>query len=112
MRRSIGAAAAMQLFLAFAAGAVQAQGIHCKGSITSIQGEGLVARTHRFEVTDVTGTDVAAVLEKCTKIARERQNRAARSNPAALFRKSSSVNLECVNGVETFQLQRNIQTRP
>ena len=94
------------------AGTVQAEVITCKGIITSIQGEGLVNRTHRFEVADVTGTDVTAILERCRKIARDRQNRAARTNPASRFRKFSDIDLQCVKGGETFEVRRSLQTAP
>ena len=91
-------------------GGVHAEEVTCKGNITSIQGEGLVNRTHRFEVTDVTGTDAKSVLDKCRKIAQERQNRAARKNPSGAFRKFSDIDLECVRGTEKFQLKRTLQT--
>lgn len=97
--------------LLFWAGAAQAEELTCKGSITSIQGEGLVTRTHRFEVAEVTGTDLAAVLDKCRKIAQERQNRAAGKNPGVAFRKLSDVNLECSKGLEKIQVRRSMQTR-
>jgi hypothetical protein len=108
MRKSLILSAAFLLL----AGAVEAEEITCKGSINSVQGEGLVNRTHRFEVADVTGSDVMAVLDKCRKIAQERQNRAARKNPAGNFRKFSDINLECVKGAEKFQLRRTLQTGP
>ena len=95
-----------------AAGTVEAEEITCKGSITSIQGEGLVNRSHRFEVSDVTGSDVMAVLDKCKKITQQKQNRAARKSPYGNFRKSSEVDLECVKGSEKFQVRRTIQTAP
>lgn len=94
------------------AGAVQAEDVICKGNITSVQGEGLVHKTHRFEVADVTGSDVMAVLTKCRKIAQERQNKAARKNPAGNFRKFSDVDLACVKGAEKFQIRRTVQTGP
>ena len=106
MKRSVMLAAVSMLL----AGTVQAGDITCRGSITSIQGEGLVNRVHRFEVSDVTGTDVMAVLEQCKKIAQDRQNRAARSNPASLFRKFSDIDLQCVQGPEKFRIQRSLQT--
>lgn len=92
------------------AGAVQAEEITCKGSITSIQGEGLVTRTHRFEVADVTGADVMAVLENARKIAQDRQNKAGRKNPSSNFRKFSDVDLQCVQGSEKFQVRRSLRT--
>jgi len=93
------------------AGGVQAEElISCKGDITSIQGEGLVARTHRFEVSDVTGSDLMVVLEKCRKIAQERQNRAARKSQFGNFRRFSDVQLDCLKGSEKFEVRRTIQT--
>lgn len=92
------------------AGTARAEEITCKGDIVSIQGEGMVARQHRFEVSGVTGSDLAAVLEKCKKIARERQARAARKNPAGNFRKLSLVELECTGGAETFRVRRTVET--
>lgn len=86
--------------------------ISCKGNIISTQGEGLVARKHRFEVSDVTGSDLAAVLEKCKKIAQERQARAARKNPAGNFRKISDVELTCTKEEEKFEVRRTLQTAP
>ena len=94
------------------AGTAQAEEITCRGNIFSVQGEGLVNRTHRFEVTEVTGSDVLAVLEKCRKIAQERQKKAARRNPAGNFRKFSDIDLQCVKGSEKFQLRRTLQTGP
>jgi hypothetical protein len=100
---------AMLLLLAATA---QADGITCKGSITSVQGEGLVNRKHRFEVAGVTGDDLAAVLDKCRKIAQERQSRAVRSSPFGNFKKFSDLDLECVRGSEKFQMRRSLQTGP
>lgn len=100
---------AVILLTATAAGAEQ---IVCQGSIVSTQGEGLVAKRHRFEVSDVAGNDVTEVLEKCRKIALERQNRAAKKNPAAAFRKSSEVELECRQGAEKLTVRRLLQTHP
>ena len=98
--------------LVLAAGEVQAEEVVCSGSISSVQGEGLVARTHRFELHDVSGSDLMAVLEKCKKIAQERQNRAARKNPGGAFRKFSDLELNCKKGGENFQVRRSIQTAP
>lgn len=86
--------------------------ITCKGSITSKQGEGLVNRTFRFEVADLTGSDIKGVLDNCKAIARQRQNKAGRSNPAERFRKFSEVDLECSRGTEKFQIRRTLQTGP
>lgn len=88
------------------------QAITCKGSITSIQGEGLVTRTFRFEVADVTGSDLKGVLDRCKNIVQQRQNRAGRANPAEKFRKFSDVELECRQGTEKFQVRRTLQTGP
>ena len=66
------------LLLLSAAGTAGAEGLICHGNILSTQGEGIVARKHRFEIADVTGVDVQSVLEQCRKIALERQARAAR----------------------------------
>ena len=90
--------------------AVGAEEITCKGNIISIQGEGMVARKHRFEVSGVTGYDVNEVLGKSRKIAQERQNRAARKNPAGNFRKMSDLELECTRGSERFEVRRIIKT--
>lgn len=70
-------------FLAFllTAGSAGAEEMICKGNIISIQGEGMVTRTHRFEVSGISGCDVIAVLEKCKQIAQERQNRAVKKKP-------------------------------
>jgi hypothetical protein len=94
------------------AGTAHAEEITCKGSITSIQGQGLVARPQRFDVPGVTGSDIIAVLEKCKKIARESQNQAARKNPGGSFRKFSNVELQCVQGQQTFSVKRALQTAP
>jgi hypothetical protein len=87
-----------------------AQELICKGNIFSTQGEGMVARKHRFEVSDVTGGDVTAVLENCSKIAAERQARAARKNPGGSFTRQSEVELQCSKGAEQFTVRRTIQT--
>lgn len=92
------------------AGTAHAGELTCRGDIVSIQGEGMVAREHRFEVSGIRGDDVAAVLEKSRKIARERQARAARRNPQGRFRDLSRVELECVRGSEKFQVRRTIRT--
>ena len=84
----------------------------CKGNITSKQGEGMVVKTFRFEVSDVFGSDMKDVLEKCKKIAQQRQNKAARANPGAGFRKLSDLDLECTQGPEKFPLRRTLQTAP
>jgi hypothetical protein len=98
--------------LVLSAAAINAEEITCQGSITSIQGEGLVTKTHRFEVAEVSGGEVMAVLDKCKKIAVDRQNKASKKNPFGNFRKASKVDLACVQGSEKFQLRRSIQTRP
>ena len=101
--------------MAFALLATAARGqevISCRGNITSIQGEGLVHRTYRFEVSEVKGIDLATVLERCRELARDRQNKAARQNPGGSFRKMSDVNLDCVRGTEKFDVRRTIQTSP
>lgn len=95
------------LLLASAAGAEE---ITCRGNIISIQGEGLVARKHRFEVSGVTGNDVNEVVEKSRKIAKERQNKAARRNPGGNFRNLSDLELECTKGTEKFEIRRLIKT--
>lgn len=87
-----------------------AEELTCKGNIISTQGEGIVARKHRFEVSEVTGWDVMAVLEKCRKIAVERQARAARKNPGGGFTSLSEVQLQCSKGAEQFEVRRTIQT--
>jgi len=99
--------AAAFLLMAATAGA---EDLVCKGNIVSTQGEGLVARKHRFEVSGVTGNDLTVVLEKCRKIARERQGRAARKNPGGSFRKFSEIELECTKGAEKLEVRRTLQT--
>lgn len=96
------------LLLAATAGAEE---IVCRGSIISTQGEGIVARKHRFEVDEVTGPDIPAVLQQCKKIALERQARAARRNPGGNFRSLSEVELQCRKGAEKFEVRRTLQTR-
>lgn len=99
-------------FLAFllTAGSAGAEEMICKGNIISIQGEGMVTRTHRFEVSGISGCDVIAVLEKCKQIAQERQNRAVKKSQGGKFRNSSAVELECTRGSERFEVRRSIQT--
>ncbi|WP_026842816.1 hypothetical protein [Citrifermentans bremense] len=92
------------------AGAAQAEELVCQGDIVSTQGEGIVARKHRFEVSGIAGADIGAVLEQCRKIAVERQVRAARKNPGGSFRRISEVELECTRGSEKTKVRRNIQT--
>lgn len=96
--------------LLLAAGSAGAEELVCQGNIVSIQGEGIVARKHRFEVSGIAGADVGAVLEQCRKIALERQVRAARRNPGGSFRRISEVELECTRGSEKTQIRRSIQT--
>lgn len=93
-------------------GAVQAEELLCQGSITSIQGEGLVNRTHRFELSGLRGADVAAVIEKSRKIALQRQDKALRKGPYGNFRQLSTLDLECLSGSDKLQIQRTIKTRP
>jgi len=93
-------------------GAVQAEELLCQGSITSIQGEGLVNRTHRFELSGLRGADVAAVIEKSRKIALQRQDKALRKGPYGNFRQLSTLDLECLSGSQKLQIQRTIKTRP
>ncbi|GFO57566.1 hypothetical protein GMSM_45730 [Geomonas sp. Red276] len=90
----------------------RADEVVCRGSITSIQGEGLVARPHRFDVDRVVGQDVQQILENCRQIARDKQNRAARRNPGGSFRKNSQVDLQCQRGAEKFEVKRMIDTAP
>ncbi|GFO62597.1 hypothetical protein M1B72_20645 [Geomonas paludis] len=97
--------------LLLVAGTAGAEELICRGNIVSTQGEGIVARKHRFEVSDVTGDDVQAVLEKCRKIALERQGRAARKNPGGNFTPLSQVELQCSKGNEKIEVRRTIQTR-
>ncbi len=98
------------LFLLF--GTAHGEELFCRGNIISTQGEGIVARKHRFEVADVTGSDVNAVLAQCKIIARERQARAARKNPGGNFRAVSEVELHCTRGTESFEVHRSLQTLP
>jgi hypothetical protein len=86
--------------------------ISCKGSVTSKQGEGLVVKSFRFDVSDVTGGDMNDVLEKCKKIVQQRQNKAGRANPAVGFRKFSDLDLDCTQGPRKFQVRRTLQTGP
>jgi hypothetical protein len=96
--------------LLLTAGAAHAEDLVCQGNIFSTQGEGIIARKHRFEVSGITGADVGAVLEQCRKIALERQGRAARKNPGGSFRRMSEVELDCTRGSEKTQIRRIIQT--
>jgi hypothetical protein len=84
----------------------------CRGNIIAKQGEGLVARTFRFEVERVVGSDLKEVLEKCRKIALERQNRAARPNPGVPFGRFFDLELECSKGSEKSQVRRTLKTGP
>lgn len=86
--------------------------ISCKGTITSVQGEGLIARTHRFQVEAVEGADLSAVLDACKKIAQDRENRAARKTPGGNFRPFSEVDLQCVQDGQQIQVRRSIKTVP
>ena len=86
--------------------------ITCKGNITSKQGEGMVVKTFRFEVADVIGSDMKDLLEKCKKIAQQRQNKAGRANPAVRFKKFSDLDLECIQGGQKLQVRRAMQTSP
>ena len=97
-------------FLLLMATAAGAEEITCRGNIISIQGEGMVARKHRFEVDGITGTDLNVVLEKCKKIAQERQNRMARKSPAGNFRGPSDLELQCTQGSEKFEVRRVLNT--
>lgn len=96
--------------LLLAAGAAEAEELVCQGNIVSTQGEGIVARKHRFEVSGIAGADVGAVLERCRQIALERQARAARKNPGGSFRSISEVELECTRGSEKTRIRRSLQT--
>lgn len=101
------------LLLLLAAGFAQAEpAITCKGNITSTQGEGMVTRTYRFEVADITGGDIQEVLDNCGKITRQRQHKAGRAKPADIFRKFSQVELECTQGSRKFQVRRTLRTGP
>jgi hypothetical protein len=88
------------------------EAVTCRGSVTSKQGEGLVVKTFRFEVADVTGSDMNDILEKCRKIVQQRQNKAGRANPALGFRKLSDLDLDCTKGSQKFQVRRTLQTAP
>lgn len=108
MKRSMAPAILLLLLTGTASG----EELFCRGNIISTQGEGIVARKHRFEVADVTGSDVSALLAKCKILARERQARAARKNPGGNFRAISEVELHCTRGTESFELRRSLQTMP
>ena len=84
--------------------------VSCGGSVTSKQGEGLVFKSFRFEVSEVAGSDMNDVLEKCKKVVQQRQNRAGRANPALGFRKFSDLDLDCTQGTRKFQVRRTLQT--
>ena len=94
------------------AGAAFAEEVVCRGSISSMQGEGIVTKTYRFDVSAVAGGDLQMVLAKCKRIAQEKQAWMARKNPGGNFRSTSYVDMECVNGTERFLLRRSLQTRP
>lgn len=100
------------ILLLLLTGTASGEELFCRGNIISTQGEGIVARKHRFEVADVTGSDVEAVLAKCKIIARERQARAARKNPGGNFRWVSEVELHCTRGTENVEVRRSLQTMP
>ena len=110
MTRFLAISSALIVLLAGLAHAEQA--VSCKGSITSKQGEGMVVKTFRFDVAEVTGRDIKEVLENCRKVAQQRQNKAGRANPAVGFRKFSDLDLECTQGAEKFPLRRALQTAP
>lgn len=80
----------------------------CKGNIASVQGEGMVARSYRFEVERVAGTDLQEILGKCRKIAAEKQARMSRKNPGPPFRRFADLELECRKGGESFTVKRSI----
>ena len=82
---------ALLILLAVTASAEEA--VTCKGSITSKQGEGMVVKTFRFDVTDVSGSDMKDMLERCKSIALQKQNKAGHANPALKFRKFSDLEL-------------------
>ena len=86
--------------------------VTCRGNITSKQGEGMVVKTYRFEVSGVTGVDLNDVLNQCKKIAQQRQHKAGRANPATGFRKVSDLDLECTKGPDRFPVHRSLQTAP
>lgn len=100
------------LFFLLAGIAYAEEPVSCKGNITSKQGEGLVVKTFRFEVNDLTGSDLKDVLEKCKKITRQRQEKARHANPALAFRKFSDLDLECSKGADKFPLRRTLDTSP
>ena len=92
-------------------GAVQAEVVTCSGYLSSVQGGGLLAnRTFRFDVGTVSGGDLKEVLEKCQKIAQDKQNWAARKNPGGSFKKFSDIDLQCAKGAEKFRVKRSLQT--
>ncbi|MBJ6726474.1 hypothetical protein JFN93_17320 [Geomonas sp. Red875] len=104
-------AAALAAILLCAASASADDDLVCNGTITSIQGEGMVARTYRFDVQNVTGSDVQDVLEKCKKIAADRQGKLYRKDASLFFRKNSQVELECRKGVEKLNVRRQITVK-
>ena len=100
------------LFLLLAGVAHAEEAVICRGSITSKQGEGIKVQTFRFDVSDVTGRDMRDLLENCKKIALQRQNKAGHAHPAVRFKKFSDLDLDCIRGVEKFQVHRTLQTAP
>jgi hypothetical protein len=110
MRNKIAAGSALLILLTVTAYAEEA--VTCKGSITSKQGEGMVFKTFRFDVTDVTGSDMKDMLERCKTIALQKQNKAGHANPALKFRKFSDLDLDCTQGTQKFQVRRSLQTGP
>lgn len=106
------AALCLALSLCCATASRAEDAVTCRGTITSKQGEGMVVRTFRFEVDRVSGRDLDQVLENCRKLAKEKQNRAAKSNPGVPFRNFSDVDLRCSQGGEGFEVKRTVQTAP
>lgn len=105
------AAALLMALMLMGGTALADEMVVCNGDIFSTQGEGMVSKQHRFEVWNISGADVQEVLEKCRKIAAERQAKVYRKDASLFFRKNAEVNLECKKGGEKFQVKRMISVK-
>ena len=110
MRKLLALSGSVVLLWSGVAGAED--GLSCKGSITSKQGEGMVVRSFRFEISGVTGADLNEVLGKCQKIALQKQDKAGRANPGVPFQRFSDLDLQCSKGAEKFPVRRSLKTSP
>lgn len=64
-------------------------GNHLQGGYHQRAGREVVNRTRRFEVAEVTGSDVQVVLDTCRQIAKREATQGPRKKPADNFRKFS-----------------------